>query len=197
MLRRLWARDVEQRLRGGWRQREAQNESAAEHVQMSRLAAGHLLAWADGDLSAARVVSHMRDAVEDGMSHPTVVRLAGCQTGQHAQKSLVDLLESKVGLKALLTTVEDPHLVSRQYSIIEQLNLTSPRNTHIHTRTHAHTGTHTYTYTHRSTHTQGDWRGFVASFLAEGACRDCEASFLGGVALWSFVGCISGRCCLA
>lgn len=97
MLSKLWSPLPEPSVRrGGWRQRAAIDEAkrAACQSRMSRLAAGQLLRWSDGDLSAAKLLAIMKDADEDGLQHVMVSRLSGLPSGQHAQHSLLELLRS-------------------------------------------------------------------------------------------------------
>ena len=114
-MRRLWLRDQVVPIRGGWRQREAQGEGRVDHGVRSRAATTHLQEWCNGDCSAAALQRHMEACVLDGLNHPTVVRLARCGSGKHAQRDLLALLEEKVGLAALQTVIDVPDQVTRQH----------------------------------------------------------------------------------
>ena len=85
------------RARGGWRQRLGL-EGDVPTPAPSRLALGHLQAWGDGDCSSAQLVWHLRHALEDGMQHPMVQRLARCggdnPTNSRAAIGLVSLVET-------------------------------------------------------------------------------------------------------
>ena len=76
------------------------------------MAAGHLLEWADGESSAARLVMHMRNAVEDGFSHPMVTRLGTLPPGNNAQRGLKELM-ADLGLFRLQTVIEEAEAVTR------------------------------------------------------------------------------------
>ena len=101
MLAPLWAPLGPPRKRrrlGGWRQRSARGEDDEEGtVDMSNLAAGHLLSWCDGVQSAAQLRRHMADAVSGGFQRPMVTRFAhiGCGEGrrssQHCHEGIVRL----------------------------------------------------------------------------------------------------------
>eukprot|EP00969_Alexandrium_andersonii_P048967 2147838-Alexandrium_andersonii.AAC.1 len=89
MLSLLCRRVGVKRKRGGWRQQLEQSDSEEYDEQgISRLAAGHLLEWCDGETSASRVVNHMRNASLDGFAHPMVAKIAKAGVGQHAQAGL-------------------------------------------------------------------------------------------------------------
>ena len=85
MLSSLWA-EPRKRLRGGWRQRQAQEDGDADNpAPLSHLAAGLLRDWSDGLISSAKLQEHMGNAVRDGMRHPMILRLANVGVGQAAQ----------------------------------------------------------------------------------------------------------------
>ena len=62
---------------------------------MSRLAAGQLLSWSDGEISAAKLQKMMADAVADGLHHPLVTRPSHVLPDQHAHSSLMELLKAQ------------------------------------------------------------------------------------------------------
>ena len=109
MLHRLWAPlDVPRmRRRGGWRQQlqTIETELEAEPARVSRLASGLLLEWADGSMSAARLQQHCSHAQEDGLTHPTVQRLASVGTAQNAHNGLMSLWWT-CGIHPLITVVD-------------------------------------------------------------------------------------------
>ena len=107
MLSALWAMPKKRPRRGGWRQQmeaEELDEDPGDRG-LSRLAAGHLLDWADGASSASKVQYHMANALADGLDHPMVRRLAGIGEGRNASTGLFKLL-GDLGVKSLLTEVE-------------------------------------------------------------------------------------------
>ena len=82
-------------MRGGWRQRlavETAMEGQHADSSISRLAAGQLLLWADGAISAAQLQRTMCDALADGLDHPMVKRLADLPPEGRAQQALMDLI---------------------------------------------------------------------------------------------------------
>lgn len=83
------------RRRGGWRQRAAiaVADDQGPPPSISRLAAGQLRLWADGELPASKLQIVMEDAVTDGLNHPMVVRLSRIQPSQHAHQSLMVVLK--------------------------------------------------------------------------------------------------------
>ena len=123
MLSPLWAPlpgSSRKRLRGGWRQRaraaDAEELDVDAAPEMSNLAAGRLLSWADGQLSATAVRACMQDAVDDGMTHPMVVRIAsaggaGVARAQHSNNGLITLL-GECGVLTCLTPIPPPSKVS-------------------------------------------------------------------------------------
>ena len=99
-----------------WRRKGAEvAEAPEEQVPISQLAAGLLLEWADGDISAQRLQSHLHHSQQDSESmgqrvHPMVQRLAGIGAGEHALRGLRSELES-LGLVALQTRLDPPQPV--------------------------------------------------------------------------------------
>ena len=112
MLHPLWASsEPPVRRRGGWRQQlqAMAAEAAAEPTSISRLAAGMLLEWADGGLSASRLQQHCSNAREDGLGHPMVQRLANMGTNQNAHNGLMRLLGS-CSIPGLITAVDSEQI---------------------------------------------------------------------------------------
>ena len=100
MLKALWlpilSAKRHQRQRGGWRQIEAAPlaNDEDEVFSISRLAAGHLLDWAEGSQSAAKLRYHMDNAAQDDKeanqrTHPMVRRLAEVRSGQNAHAGIM------------------------------------------------------------------------------------------------------------
>ena len=74
MLHPLWARESRKRPRGGWRQRLERGElEHDEDVHISKLTAGHLLDWADGVTSAAKVERVFDNVRENSRWNNTIV----------------------------------------------------------------------------------------------------------------------------
>ena len=99
MLSPLWAPLPAPRPRrqGGWRQRianEAMDADGGPPPTISRLFGNHMLSWCEGVISAQRLQFLAASGVADGFRHPMLTRLASIQQGQHAQASLVELLET-------------------------------------------------------------------------------------------------------
>ena len=61
-----------------------------------------ILAWCDGESSAAKLQQHMADAVADGLNHPMVARLSNVGSGQNAHSGILQLL-SECGIHDLVT----------------------------------------------------------------------------------------------
>ena len=72
---------------------EESEPSDADPRGISKLAAGQLLDWCDGDSSAQSVVHHMRHAEQYGLAHPMVHRICQAGEGQHAHGGLMAVLE--------------------------------------------------------------------------------------------------------
>ena len=88
---------------------------------MSKLAAGVLLNYADGDLSAVKVQYHAANAQSDGLDHPMIKDLAAIGEGeQNCQRGLLRLLDGKLGLTRLQTVIEDSHGIERTTGIKEK-----------------------------------------------------------------------------
>ena len=103
MLRPLWEPPPRKRARGGWRQVQAQAvEEDDEYHGVSRLAAGVLLDWCDGDLFASKLQTRMSDAVSDNFKHPMIVRLSEIGSGQNAHGGLMTLCE-RLGITDFIT----------------------------------------------------------------------------------------------
>eukprot|EP00969_Alexandrium_andersonii_P235310 10389327-Alexandrium_andersonii.AAC.1 len=99
MLARLWAPLPlpQPRRQGGWRQRLAADTgdfAQGPEPQISQLFGNHLLDWADGLLSAKRLQYLANCGVRDGFHHPMLTRLADLRPNQHAQQSLLRLLDT-------------------------------------------------------------------------------------------------------
>jgi hypothetical protein len=108
MLAPLWAplETAGRRRTGGWRQRlESEADAAPPSRGMSRLAAGHLLDWGDGVVSASKLQWHMAHCLEDEFDHPMIQRLAAIGAAQNAQAGLLKLLES-CGIPQLITPID-------------------------------------------------------------------------------------------
>ncbi len=101
MLAPLWAplRAPAPRRRGGWRQRLANEElnGSGRDLQaprISRLFGNHMLSLCEGIISASRLQALAVAGVADGFQHPMLTRLAELREGQHAQVSLINLLQT-------------------------------------------------------------------------------------------------------
>ena len=97
-----------ERLHGGWRMQEAQRQAAllrAAARPPPRSALRHLLHWGTGEATAARVVDHMDDLIQDGeCTHPMVHRLGGLQPTR-AARGFLQLLGEECGFDALIRVV--------------------------------------------------------------------------------------------
>ena len=110
MLAGLWKAPPRKRRRTGGRQdaaaRDAEGYEEGEGC-VSKLAAGLLLQWADGESSADKVRYHMANAKADNFAHPMIDTLAKLREGCKAAIDLQSLLES-VGLVQLQTNIDGP-----------------------------------------------------------------------------------------
>lgn len=122
--------------RGGWRQRAQIDLGRAppeEQVQVSFLATGHLLQWADGHLSAKALKLHLLDAVRDGCEHVMVSRLSqigGPNPGTgNAARALLSMVE-ELPLAKIIDEVQAgdvTHLV-RPSKLLDILRTYYPRS---------------------------------------------------------------------
>lgn len=116
----LWEHEpivrTRRRLGGGWRQQQARDlERLADEGNQppsacSLLAAGHLQKWCDGKESAAEVRQHMKNARNDGLCHPMVVRLSEIcsdDSPNHAQAGLMELL-NRTTLPNIISSIDGP-----------------------------------------------------------------------------------------
>ena len=89
---------------------ETERLNEANEPQPSKLAMGHLLDWADGVTSSAKLWKHMDNALQDGITLPMIQRLASIGSGgsRHASQNMFNLLE-KCGVQGLLTILVDSH----------------------------------------------------------------------------------------
>ena len=95
--------------KGGWRQQAAVEAGGEEVYGPSKLGCGLLLAWSDGNMSAAQLHGHSLNAREDGLMHPMINRFASVaplESPQHSQAGLTRLLQ-QCGIPSLITRI--PH----------------------------------------------------------------------------------------
>ena len=80
--------------------------------EVSKLARGHMLDFADGVISASKLVEHCHNAVSDGFTQPMVEKIGTLAPGRHAAASVVNVLR-EIGLSDMQTEVADPVFVTR------------------------------------------------------------------------------------
>ena len=104
---------------GGWVQRRNAPDIDGEDtavVPPSNLAIGLLLDWADGKLSSAGLVRHVRNAIRDGRSDPLLLALTRKQLGQHCNAHVMAMVVNSPMMLRMVQSLPRPsrwtHVVS-------------------------------------------------------------------------------------